>query len=140
MGITGKEIAKELGITPAAVSMALNGRPGVSEKTRKAVLSCAKENGYDFSRLTKKSRSLGDTAFIIYRRQGAVVSDTPFFSELFDGVDGGLREAGYRTRIFYVDRDESPELALADIIYSGISGIVLLGRKCGKKTLPSLRT
>ncbi len=126
MGITGKEIAKELNITPAAVSMALNGRPGVSEETRKAVLSCAKENGYDFSRL-KKSRSLGDTAFIIYRRQGAVVSDTPFFSELFDGVESGLKEAGYRTRIFYIDRDEAPELVLADIIYSGVSGIILLG-------------
>ena len=34
MGITAKQIAKELNISTAAVSMALNNKPGVSNETR----------------------------------------------------------------------------------------------------------
>ena len=38
--ITGRAIAKRLGISPATVSLALNGRPGVNPKTREAILAC----------------------------------------------------------------------------------------------------
>lgn len=40
MAITGKEIAQRLGLSTATVSLALNNRPGVNDKTRKAVLAC----------------------------------------------------------------------------------------------------
>ena len=38
MSITAKELAKILGISEAAVSLALNNKPGVSKQTRKRVL------------------------------------------------------------------------------------------------------
>ena len=50
MAITAKEIAKILGISPAAVSIAINNKPGVSSATRERVLQLANENGYEFSR------------------------------------------------------------------------------------------
>ena len=49
--ITAKELAKQLNLSEAAVSMALNGKVGVSEKTRARDLAAAKEQGYDFSRI-----------------------------------------------------------------------------------------
>ena len=50
MGITAKQIAKELNISTAAVSMALNNKPGVSNETRRKIVETAKAMGYDFSK------------------------------------------------------------------------------------------
>ena len=36
--MTNKEIAKQLGISPAALSLIINHKPGVSDATREAVL------------------------------------------------------------------------------------------------------
>ncbi|MBC8008854.1 MAG: LacI family DNA-binding transcriptional regulator [Burkholderiales bacterium] len=44
--LTLANIAAKLGISTTAVSMALRGRPGVSEELRKKVVECAKEHGY----------------------------------------------------------------------------------------------
>ena len=38
-GATAKEIAKKLGISAASVSVALNGKPGVSDATRQRILA-----------------------------------------------------------------------------------------------------
>ena len=43
MAVTAKELARILGISQAAVSIALNNRPGVSEDTRKRVVAAARE-------------------------------------------------------------------------------------------------
>ena len=42
---TAKDIAKKLGLSPATVSVALNGKPGVSQATRERVLAAAAELG-----------------------------------------------------------------------------------------------
>lgn len=53
MGITAKELARKLNLSAAAVSMALNHKPGVSTATRQLVLDAAEKYGYDFSGLRK---------------------------------------------------------------------------------------
>ena len=50
--ITARDLANMLGISTAAVSMALNGKPGVSSETRTKVLAAATKLGY----VTPKSR------------------------------------------------------------------------------------
>ena len=49
MSITAKELAQLLNLSTASVSVALNGKPGVSTATRKRILTAAHEYGYDFS-------------------------------------------------------------------------------------------
>ena len=44
---TAKDIAKKLGLSPATVSVALNGKPGVSQATRERVLAAAAELGFE---------------------------------------------------------------------------------------------
>ena len=56
MSITAKELARKIGVSAAAVSMALNNKPGVSRKTRQLILDEAEKNGYDFSRLSVKKQ------------------------------------------------------------------------------------
>ena len=51
MSITAKELAKQLGISATAVSMALNNKPGVSTETRQMIIKAAEEAGFDFIKL-----------------------------------------------------------------------------------------
>lgn len=60
MGITAKELAARLNLSATAVSMALNGKPGVSTETRALVIREAEKAGYDFSRLSMKKNVTGD--------------------------------------------------------------------------------
>jgi len=45
--VTYKEIAQSLGISPAALSLALNNKPGFSVATRERVFQKVKEMGYE---------------------------------------------------------------------------------------------
>ncbi|MBO5459402.1 MAG: helix-turn-helix domain-containing protein, partial [Lachnospira sp.] len=78
MSITAKELAKQLGLSPSAVSIALNNKPGISTETRKRVLEAAKISNYDFSKLSEKKTSTGIIYFLIYIKDGTVVYDNPF--------------------------------------------------------------
>ncbi len=131
MSITAKELAQILHLSEAAVSMALNGRSGVSTATRKKVMETAKELGYDFSRITEKASQSqppqGTLYFIIYRKHGAVVADTPFFSHLSQGIDMGCKKHHYYLNVFYLDEGENPERQLRELIHFDCRGILLLG-------------
>ncbi len=107
--------------------MALNGKPGVSERTRANVMAAAQEMGYDFSRLLDRKQPSGTVSFIFYRRQGAVVSDTPFFSLLSEGVEAACKQASCKLRVFSLYKSDDVEQELRDIVISGCSGIILLG-------------
>ena len=138
MSITAKELARKLGLSEAAVSLALNNRPGVSTATRKRVMDTAKEFGYDFSRkavsgIPKK----GTVGLIIYKKSGAVVDDTPFFSALTDGVSIGCKKADYDLLIRYLYEDEDLKGQLNLIQSSGLSGIILLATEMEEHLLSS---
>ena len=69
MSITAKELAKIMNLSEAAISMALNNKPGVSTTTRHKILDNAKECGYDFTRITEVNETkidYGNISFIIY--------------------------------------------------------------------------
>lgn len=129
MSVTAKELAKKLNLSEAAISMALNNKPGVSTATRQRVQNAAKELGFDFTKL-KEAASLpqteqGTISFIIYKKHGAVVADTPFFSQLAEGIQQGCRQALYRLNINYLYEDEDVVRQLQNLSYS--NGIILLG-------------
>jgi LacI family transcriptional regulator len=70
-------------------------------------MTLAREQGYDFSRIDGKSSlpqpAQGTVYFIIYRKHGAVVADTPFFSQLAQGIDSGCKKHHYYLNVFYLD-------------------------------------
>ena len=136
MAITAKELAARLGLSEAAVSLALNNKPGVSTATRKRVLDAARELGFDSSRRNVSSTSKkGAICFAIYKKSGAVVDDTPFFSSVSDGINAYCRQERYDCVIRYLYEDED----LSDQIYtlssSQFSGIILLATEMDEATL-----
>lgn len=127
MGISAKDLARHLGISAAAVSMALNDKPGVSEATRKQVIEAAKELGYDMRNISKKDRFRGRIIFLIYKKHGAVVGETLFFSDLTEAIIRSCRENRYTPELRYVLETDSVESELRAIVSSGADGLILLG-------------
>ncbi|MCC8017114.1 MAG: LacI family DNA-binding transcriptional regulator [Lachnospiraceae bacterium] len=137
MGITAKELARELNLSEAAVSMALNNKPGVSTATRQKVLIAAEKNGYDFSRISDKHITQGAIYFVIYKKHGTVVTDTPFFSQVSDGISLGCKKKNYKIKISYVYEDEDTiEKQIDDLRYSDCCGVILLGTEMTAADVP----
>jgi len=127
MSITVKELAKMCNLSEAAVSMALRNKPGVSSETRRRIMELAKQHGYDFSRALKQAGNTRHITFAIYKRQGAVVGETPFFSELSEGIEIACADNQYNLQIAYIHKGDDVQKKIDEISYSDCSGIVLLG-------------
>lgn len=141
MAITSKELAQLLGLSEAAVSMALNGKTGVSTATKNRVLETAKAHDFDFSRISKKASSdasCENITFAIYKKHGVIVSDTPFFNQLTEGIESACKALKYRLHISYLyDDGEIGQQIDALPIYDGI---ILLGTEMKKEDFaPFLR-
>ncbi|MFT4004392.1 MAG: LacI family DNA-binding transcriptional regulator [Lacrimispora sp.] len=128
MGITAKELAQILNLSAAAVSMALNNKPGISTETKKRVLETAQKLDYDLTRHTFHPKDVKSIYLIIYKKHGAIVGSTPFFQELSEGIAAGCQKNNYKMEIRYLYGEEgNTENRLKDILYSGCTGIILLG-------------
>jgi len=136
MAITAKQLAALLGISESAVSLALNNKPGVSRSTRQRVFDAAKEHGYDFVRKSiAGNQKKGTICFSIYKKSGAVVDDTPFFSELTDGVSVSCLKQGYDCVIRYLYEDDDLDNQIFSLEEARFSGIIVLATEMEEETL-----
>lgn len=136
MKTSAKKLAQTLGISEAAVSMALNNKPGVSTETRQRVIAEAKRQGYDFTRKAAfHAESKGSFCFVIYKKSGAVVSDTPFFSDLTDGISVACKKARYDLVIRYVYEGDDLEEQLYRLSMPDFDGIILLATEMDDRSV-----
>lgn len=120
MKVNIKTISKMTGVSPATVSNALNNRKGVSRETAERIQAVAREFGYfDGARIETIN-------FVIYKRDGKIVTDTPFFTALIAGVEAEARAAGYKTVICNLDYREPDFFAVRDQILNDSSSAILL--------------
>lgn len=131
MTISAKELAKELNLSAATISMVLNNKPGISEATRKVVTEAAKKHGL----LGRQGEAqTPDTIhFIIYKKYGDIVTDTPFFAQLTEGITGQCRQNNCLLQISYFYENEDVDEQLASIAAVKSSGLLLLGTEMDPK-------
>lgn len=99
MRINGKDIAKKLGISPSAVSLAINGKSGVSEETRERVMAEAVKMGY---LLQKKNTSVPrNVRYVIFMEDGDTVKETQFYSIVLQGIEARAKEHSYSVFVSY---------------------------------------
>ena len=125
MTITAKQIAKELNISPAAVSMALNNKPGVSNETRRKIIETAKAMGYNFSKNEFSKSETKNIAFVFFHKN--FVFDTPFFTELATSIETTVHDKGYKLSVYHIHDLDNIEEQIDLIQYSGCMGMILLG-------------
>lgn len=104
------DIAKAAGVSKGAVSYALNGRPGVSDATRRRILGIAEELGWVPS---SAARALSDgragTVGLIVDRPARVLGSEPFFMQLIAGIQSVL-ESGTAALLLRTASDRAVEL------------------------------
>ncbi|AXI76894.1 LacI family DNA-binding transcriptional regulator [Peterkaempfera bronchialis] len=107
---TMADIARRAGVTKAAVSFALNGRPGVSEPTRRRILAIADELGWQPN---SAARALSDGragAFgLVVDRPARMLGLEPFFMQLISGIQAELSIDG-TPLLFTVAEDQQAEI------------------------------
>lgn len=122
MKVSIKQIGDATGFSSATVSNALNGKRGVNKETAAEVFRVAKEMGYiPENRITR-------IKFVVYKRNGKIIDDTPFFKLLIDGVENECRRLGYEMVLCNLDRRMSDyEEQVRWIIGDTTAGVILLG-------------
>lgn len=94
MAVRLRDIAEETGLSAAAVSMALNGKPGVSEATRLTVQAAADRLGYRPNPSGKALR-LSRTGSIGIYTPASLHDYSLYYGEITRGVVAGLADSGY---------------------------------------------
>ena len=138
MEISSKELAEKLNLSPATVSMVLNNKPGISQATRTLVLNAAREYGYsEKNPAATAQREI--IHFIIYKKHGTVVADTPFFSQVIEGINRQCREENCDLHISYFYEYQDREKQLSELKALPQSGLLLLGTEIDPQDLRMFR-
>ncbi|MFE1319752.1 LacI family DNA-binding transcriptional regulator [Kitasatospora phosalacinea] len=94
--VTIGEIAERAGVSTGAVSYALNGRPGVSEETRRRILEIADRLGWRPSLAARSlSGSRAHSVGLVLARPADTLGVEPFFMRFISGLEREL--SGQRT-------------------------------------------
>ncbi len=122
MKVSIRQISQITGFSPATISNALNHKKGVNKETAAEVFRVAKEMGYiDEEKITK-------IKFVIFKKNGSIIEETPFFSLLIDGFEKECGANGYEMVICNLDsRTDDYEEQVKWLISDTSSAVVLLG-------------
>ena len=85
------DIARRAGVSKGAVSMALNGLPGVSEATRTRILAVARELDWHPNNAARAlSAARADAIGLVLARPARTLGAEPFFFQLISGLQAEL--------------------------------------------------
>lgn len=153
MKIKAVDIAEKLGISKATVSLALNGKPGVSEETREAVFRCKEELEQQLNRvmeektdvtLDKKLQNRQEVRaeqtgltikVVVIDRKLGIICDSALnvWSSVLRIFDEEAKKRGYSIGITYVGLGE-PEIrhVVEECNSPTVAGVVLCATELGE--------
>ena len=130
MPVTVKDIARKAGVSHSTVSRALHGSTLIAPETIERIQQIANEMGYSPSaaaRALKTNRS---------QVLGVVLSsvDDPFFSEILQGIEGGIQGSGYSIFIAAAHRDpEQKQEIVQAMVEHRVDGVIICSTSFSEK-------
>jgi DNA-binding LacI/PurR family transcriptional regulator len=117
---TISDVAARAGVSKAAVSFALNGRPGVSQSTRDRVLQVAEELGFTPNSMARalSFRRSGNLGLVMARSYDTLGSD-PFFPAFIAGVESAVAASGIFLLVRLVADDAAERDAYRELARTG---------------------
>jgi LacI family repressor for deo operon, udp, cdd, tsx, nupC, and nupG len=105
------DVARRAGVSAAAVSFAVNDRPGVSSGTRERILAAARELGWQPSASARalteaRTRAVG----LVLARSVAQLEGDSFFLRFLSGIEAALTAADYALLLQIVPGDAAAAL------------------------------
>lgn len=132
-----KDIAKMLKLSPSTVSLVLNNRPGISEKTRVRVIDAVRQLGCE-ELLPQSDGHRRTILFVVYRKHGTKGAEKENYSQIFpeviEGVEFQAREKGFQLMVSYADQQSYRDAAVR-IGSTKPEGVLLLAPEMGKGQL-----
>jgi LacI family transcriptional regulator len=129
------DIAKAASVSPSAVSLALNGKPGISGEVRKNIINIAIRMGYKSvlpvpyrinENITVRMLKIAKHGHIVNERHNA------FITEYLEGIETGAKKRGYKLEVSFYNR-----VPVEDIIETerraaaqsetAVDGLIILG-------------
>ncbi|MDQ1914856.1 LacI family DNA-binding transcriptional regulator [Paenibacillus sp. GD4] len=135
-----EEIAKLANVSKSAVSLAINGKPGVSRDTRNRILDIVRNQGYTpRSTRTEKMPTFGNMVrFVACVHEGIVLehyNQQPFFMELIHYLEEKCRKRGL-VLLFNSVPSAEPEGKIEELEHEYESGgIILLGTNLSRENV-----
>jgi DNA-binding LacI/PurR family transcriptional regulator len=128
------DIAKLANVSKSAVSLALNGKIGVSDKTREKILKIAEEHGYIPRPIIKAEQYVHTNTkilrFVAVTNEGIVTEQfesLPFFMELIKNIDNHTGSSGYSLMVSSINKENLEDEITRLENEQKSSGILLLG-------------
>ncbi len=135
MILSNKEIARQLGISATAVSLARNNRPGVSQETRAKVMHLLNDSISQTLNSVDTTGLASPILFIIHKKHGRIIIEKPFFSELLSVVQLEASRYAYPLQVMYYLPEQNIELFIHQIKQTPCSGIILLATEMDEEDL-----
>lgn len=122
------------GVSAATVSNALNRKKGVNKETAERIFQTAREIGY------VNGGGISKIKLLIYKKNGQIIDDTPFFTALIDGFEKECRESGYEMLLGTLDRRQGNyEEQFQQAFQEMSTAVVLLGTELSGEDLKAFR-
>ncbi len=128
-----KDIAQQLGLSAATVSLVLNNKPGISTNTRQRILNAIAEsdfNPHKFPSANIPTPNTRNICFLVFKRaEDDVIEDSQFLSTVIEGLGKEAIEHNFSMSISYINNHAIDDIGpILDSVKNGsISGILILG-------------
>lgn len=97
-----RQLAQELGLSPSAISMALNNKPGISDATREMVTKYIADNSYSVVTNRNSKRGGRINLAIAVLNRGPDISENAFISPLLSNIQFEGEKEGWNVSIRYI--------------------------------------
>ena len=139
MGVTIKQIADEIGVSSATVSLVINNRPGVSEARREQINAKIKELKYHT--VSKRAHvSMRNIGFLVFYKSGCIISDSPFFLPMLGTLSNQLIASNYNLVMLRLNCAFDLEPQIRQIRNSECDGLLVFATEALSEDIPLLRS
>jgi len=133
--MTIRELAQKINVSPAAISIVLNGRKGVSNETRKKIQDAIDQ--YHYKPTVRQSASASNVLLIKYWKSGLIVEENQgFISMIIDSIEEQLRKEHFGMTMMVVKKDLSN--ALKTVEFGKYCGVILIASELAPESYPGL--
>lgn len=124
--MTNRELAKLLNVSPASLSLILNHKPGISEKTRNRVFRMLTDLGY--SHLIKPQspqETFKTICFVVYKRHGKILNQHPFFMLMMESIEAQSKKHQCNVLVTTIDGKQRQEEQVLSLNTMGVEGALV---------------
>ena len=118
------EVAKLAGVSPSAVSMYLNNRPGIGVETQVRIADAIDELGYVPRSNTAKQKSKGFVGIVVEKLPTLLTGDL-FYADVTSGIQREAERLGYSIAVSVIS--EPTELLPRLVAEDAVIGLLALG-------------